>query len=44
VTRDSGKTVQARLSSAELASAGAPAQGERVYLFWPASAARVLSR
>jgi putrescine transport system ATP-binding protein len=44
VTLDSGKTVHARHSSAELASAGAPAQGERVYLFWPTSAARVLSR
>jgi putrescine transport system ATP-binding protein len=41
---DSGKTVQARLTSAELANAGLPTAGERIYLFWPASAARVLSR
>ncbi|HVT55112.1 MAG TPA: ABC transporter ATP-binding protein [Xanthobacteraceae bacterium] len=41
---DSGKTVQARLTSAELANAGSPAPGERIHLFWPASAARVLSQ
>jgi putrescine transport system ATP-binding protein len=44
VVLDSGKMVQARLTSAELANAGSLTAGERIYLFWPASAARVLSR
>lgn len=44
VVLGSGKAVQARLSSGELADAGSPAPGERIHLFWPASAARVLSQ
>ena len=38
----SGKAVQARVSPVELASIGALAPGERVYLSWPHAAARLL--
>ncbi len=40
---DGGKIIVVRLSPTEYASAGAPADGESVYLSWPASSARVLT-
>ena len=42
VALDSGKTMLAKLSPAELATAGSFTPGDAVYLSWPASAARVL--
>jgi putrescine transport system ATP-binding protein len=43
IVLDSRKTVLARLSPGDLAAAGSPGQGDDVYVFWPAVAARVLA-
>ena len=43
VALEGGKTALLRLSEADLAAAGAPREGEDVFVFWPREAARVVS-